>query len=627
MTKGHWLVWAGLFCLLLVFAIDFHFDIRHRDTFSWMDPQQYYGFAVSLLEGTRPYNDFEVASIFPFFVYPAVAIDNSVAAALWTNFVFALILVIGIHLLSAELALKTPSPWIAVVVLCSPLLIGLSRSLYVEFSLSALVTLCFVFWLKMLRSEQLWPWLVFGSLFYVGVLTKMTFPLFFFLPAVLYGIGLLARGEVKTMISLALVLVIPLLAAVGTVWIFFPRAFFNYYLSFANTTIPISYLFGPHEPFSIESCTYYFIEVGKSLLWLVTPLLVLAIFLPKWSLRALKIGDLAAPRVLLWAWLISPLILLVPQVVKEPRHLGPCVVPLVILIFMAIESLSSAWLRRLVVAMTLLLAIGQYVLITSHAMTIPYFFDQPLRIADLQRKMFVTDPNEQAYLYTPGRFLRDHWLFNQSIAIAGFEANEALALSWAFQPAVVIDLDTLDDVSKVSDEPCYRDFNDLSILAALNIYNRRCGWYQYHAPFSADVTVKNADLLLLKNQASIDLSQRYPDYAQQFVFDSGSGPVTVLRNLDPSRHSFRELYATQFLARHPDRSAIDENAIAFDLRVTAMLRGDLETAGEVAELFPAVFQAKAPRRKIYFIPGSGDVLHQHVELNIYRALLSQPPGS
>ena len=98
MTKRHWLVWAGLFCLLFVFAIDFHFDIRQRDAFSWMDPQQYYGFAVSLVEGTRPYNDFEVASIFPFFVYPAVAIENSVASALWTNFVFALILVLGIHL-------------------------------------------------------------------------------------------------------------------------------------------------------------------------------------------------------------------------------------------------------------------------------------------------------------------------------------------------------------------------------------------------------------------------------------------------------------------------------------------------------------------------------------------------
>ncbi len=625
MSKSDWLVCVGLVCLLSIFAIEFHFDVSQRDAFSWMDPQQYYGFAVSLFEGTRPFNDFEVASIFPFFVFPAVAIENSVASALWTNFIFAVILVVGVHLLSMELALKTPSPWIALTVLCSPLLIGLSRSLYVEFSLSALVTLCFVFWLKMLRNERIFPWVIFGGLFYIGILTKMTFPLFFFLPSVLYGIGLLARGEVKVMVRLALVLIIPAVAAVGTVWVFFPRAFLNYYLSFANTTIPISYLFGPHEAFSIESCTYYFIQVGKNLLWLLTPLLLLALFFPKWSYRGFKFGALANPRVLLGAWLIGPLILLIPQVVKEPRHLAPCVVPAVILIFMGIESLPFAWLRRLGVAMTVLLSIGQFSLITSHAITSPYFFDKPLRIADLQRKMFVTDPNEEAYRYTPGQFIRDHWLFNQSIAIAGFEANEGLALSWAFQPAVVIDLDTFDDVSKVSDDPCYREFNDLSILAALNTYNRRCGWFQYHAPFSSAVTVENADLILLKNQAATDWAERYPGYALQFVFDSGSGPVTVLRNLSPNRHSFRELYAIQFLSRHPERLADDENAIAFDLRVTAMLRGDIGTASEVAELFPAVSQAKVPRRKIYFIAGSGNDLHQHVEMRIYRSLLSQPP--
>ena len=220
MSKSDWLVCVGLVCLLSIFAIEFHFDVSQRDAFSWMDPQQYFGFAVSLFEGTRPFNDFEVASIFPFFVFPAVAIENSVASALWTNFIFAVILVVGVHLLSMELALKTPSPWIALTVLCSPLLIGLSRSLYVEFSLSALVTLCFVFWLKMLRNERIFPWVIFGGLFYIGILTKMTFPLFFFLPSVLYGIGLLARGEVKVMVRLALVLIIPAVAAVGTVWVF-----------------------------------------------------------------------------------------------------------------------------------------------------------------------------------------------------------------------------------------------------------------------------------------------------------------------------------------------------------------------------------------------------------------------
>ena len=110
---------------------------------------------------------------------------------------------------------------------------------------------------------------------------------------------------------------------------------------------------------------------------------------------------------------------------------------------------------------------------------------------------------------------------------------------------------------------------------------------------------------MLKNRAATDWPRWYPGYAEEFVFDTGSGPVTVLRNLDPGRRSFRELYATQFLARHPDRLAIDENAIAFDLRVTAMLRGDWETAGEVAELFPAV--SPAPGSTGATLPAGGGI--------------------
>lgn len=134
MKKNRWLLPAMLLLLVIIYAIDFHIDVRGRDALTWMDPQQYFGFSQSLLEGTRPYNDFEVASIFPFFVVPAVAVDNSVAASLWTNMFFALVLLLAIHLLCRELQLQSPSPLIAAVVLCSPLLIGLSRSLYVEFS-------------------------------------------------------------------------------------------------------------------------------------------------------------------------------------------------------------------------------------------------------------------------------------------------------------------------------------------------------------------------------------------------------------------------------------------------------------------------------------------------------------
>ena len=626
MKKNRWLLPAMLLLLVIIYAIDFHIDVRGRDALTWMDPQQYFGFSQSLLEGSRPYNDFEVASIFPFFVVPAVAIDNSVAASLWTNMFFALVLLLAIHLLCRELKLQSPSPLIAAVVLCSPLLIGLSRSLYVEFSLAALVAIGFLLWLKMLRTEQPGYWWGFAACFYLGMLTKMTFPLFFLLPAILCGVGLLARGEVKKTGTLALVLVAPLLAAVGTFWIFFPRAFEKYYLNWANTAMPIVRLIGPSELLSFDSFTYYFLEIVRSLLLLLTPLLLLALFLPKCNIRSLRLSDLAGSRALLWAWLLSPMFCLIPQVVKEPRHLAPCVVPAVLLIFMAIEALQRASLRRAVVAITLLLAVGQYALVTSHAITVPYFLDRPLRIGELQRQLVQSDTNDQAYRFTPGPFIKDHWHFNQSILLAGFGPNEALALSWAAHPAVVIDLETLSDASKVSEDACYSEFNDLSIMTALNTYNRRCGWHEYHTPFSSGRAVANADLLLLKNEAAVNWMQRYPEYREQFVFDLGGEEVLVLRNSRPERRSFRELYARQFLARHPDLSEIDENTVAFDLRLGANLRGDFAAARQVVKQFPALSEPKVRRRRIYYIPGSGDLLHKHVEMQIFRALLSQPPG-
>ena len=631
MKKNRWLLPAMLLLLIIVYAIDFHIDVTGRDAFTWMDPQQHFGFSQSLLEGTRPYNDFEVATVFPFFVLPAVAIDNSVAASLWTNIFFAAILLLAIHLLTRELKLQSPSVLIAAVVLCSPLLLGLSRSLYVEFSLAAVVAIGFVLWMKMLRTGRPGYWWGFAALFYLGMMTKMTFPLFFLAPAILCGVGLLARGEVKKTATLALVLMLPLLAAIGTFWAFFPRAFEKYYLNWANTAMPIVRLIGPSEPYSFDSLTYYFFEIVRSLLLLLAPLLLLALFLPKWNIRSLRLGDLATSRALLWAWLLSPMFCLIPQVVKEPRHLAPCVVPAVLLIFMAIEALQRASLRRAVVAITLLLAVGQYALITSHALTVPYFLDRPLRIGELQRQLVQSDTNEKAYRFTPGPFTppsirKDHWHFNQSILLAGFGPNEALALIWAAQPAVVIDLDTLSDASKVSEKACYSEFNDLSIMTALNTYNRRCGWQEYHAPFSSEIAVANADLLLLKNEAAANWAERYPGYREQFVFDLGREQVLALRNSRPERRSFRELYARQFLAHSPDLSEIDENTVAFDLRLGANLRGDFAAAREVAQQFPALSEPKVPRRRIYYIPGSGDLLHKHVEMQIFRQQLRATPG-
>ena len=76
----------GLACLGGAFLLDFHLDVRSRDLFSWMDPYQYYDFALAALQGREPLDGFEIPSIFPFFVMPLLAVEPSIPAALWMPF-------------------------------------------------------------------------------------------------------------------------------------------------------------------------------------------------------------------------------------------------------------------------------------------------------------------------------------------------------------------------------------------------------------------------------------------------------------------------------------------------------------------------------------------------------------
>ena len=86
------------------------------------------------------------------------------------------------------------------------------------------------------------------------------------------------------------------------------------------------------------------------------------------------------------------------------------------------------------------------------------------------------------------------------------------------------------------------------------------------------------------------------------------------------------LYAKRFLSRNLHLTVEEQNTLAFDLRLTAALRGDIATASEVEILFPAISKMAYPRREIYFIAGIGDVLHREVERNIYRNILMLRPN-
>lgn len=73
-----------------------------------MDPYQYFDFGLGVLEGSERFDQFEIPSIFPFFVIPFLAVEPSITAALWINVASVLLLSLAVHLLCRELGLGTP---------------------------------------------------------------------------------------------------------------------------------------------------------------------------------------------------------------------------------------------------------------------------------------------------------------------------------------------------------------------------------------------------------------------------------------------------------------------------------------------------------------------------------------
>ena len=593
--------------------------------FTWMDPQQYHGFAKDMIAGVRPVDDFEVPSIFPFFIAPFVAIDPGVGTSLWVNVIGGAVLLVSIYLIAATLCLRTSSLVASAIILCSPLLIGLSRSLYVEFWLTALVTAAFAIYLRLFDRVDKRLGVGFAALFYVGILTKMTFPLFFLAPAAFHCISLWATGRRQDALRLIGIFVIPAILAVGTVWLFFPRAF-AYYLNFGNTAIPIMYLVGPIARWSLDSMGYYFWILSTMMLGAITPLLLLTIFLPRWKWRQFRWDWLLTPRATLWLWLVGPLILLISQTVKEPRHVAPCIVPAVLLIMLAIDSIPQRAVRFAALVFICGVSGLQYFMSTTGVVHTPYFLDRPLATDALQKELALPDIDQPAYLSTPPPLIQDHWRFNQNILLFGFDPNEALAMSWALWPAIVVDMEIYRDPRNVSAGLALDDFQDLSIVSIFNTLNRRCNWESYNFPISREEALQNADYLFVKNKDSGKVLGHYAGYQPTFQHRIGGATIDVFKNTNPDRKSFRMLYAKRFLSRNFHLTVEEQNTLAFDLRLTAALRGDIATASEVEILFPAISEMAYPRREIYFIAGIGDVLHREVERNIYRNILMLRPN-
>lgn len=590
-----------LFAVVLVFAVDFHLDVRDRDAFSWMDPYQYFDFARDVALGRRSAVEFEVPSVFPLFLIPILSLDDSIPSALWIELVSLLALLAAMYALVRELGVRVSPAVVAIWGVSSPLLLGLSRSLYVELTSTALVAWALLLWLRLLRRGERHDALLFGGLMFVGTMTKTTFALFL-LP--LIAVASLERGVARRPRDALWLLgtgVVPLVAVVVVQATVFSRSF-GYLLSAGNTALPIAYLIGPHEALSWAGATYYFVEIGRSLLFLLTPFLLLAAY-GDWRRReTCRWATLRSPRTMLWLQLVAPALLLVAPPVKEPRHLLPALVPAVLLIALGIDAVRDPRWRGALQGLSLVLAGWQLVAVGAHWIHAPYFLDRPLRIDALERTLLEAVPAER-YARTPAHVRPLHWRYDQSLALSGFPASEALALAWWAFPGVVHDLDSAGEGPGRCTERGPERFEDLFVVSAFNVYNRRSGWCHCHDTLDAGRAVAHADFVILGPGLEDDVGVRFPEHRLLATIPRRGGDLRVLQRATGTRPHYRTVFAEQFLREHPDLPLAERAVIARSLLLTAVLRGERSDVEAVIRRFPVLRRRDVAERNIYWIGG------------------------
>jgi mannose/fructose/N-acetylgalactosamine-specific phosphotransferase system component IIC len=480
------------------------------------------------------------------------------------------------------------------------MLIGLSRTLYVEFTLSALMALVFVFWLRFLRRTDLSSGLAFGATLSLAFMTKLTLPVFMILPVAGATLASMANRDFRRAERLVFATTVPIASAIAIHATVFPTSM-GYYVMAASTSLPFMHLMGPTEWYSWSSATYYVREIGETFLFLLTPFLLMSLWLAVPRIRATRLGDLSGSRAALWLWLLSPVLILVLHPLKEPRHVAASIVPAVLLIVLGIEDLAKPRARRAAVGIAVALACTQYLAVTRGFVDVPYFMDRAIHYSEIRDRIAAVD-NRAMYETTPADLRLLHWNYNQNVALAGFQANEALALTWQGFPGVVFDLDTFDLSGGDFEAAPYEQFEDLFFLAAINTYNRRCGWHLYRPTLSREVVVENAEILILNDDGRGEVLKRFPDHVQFASITRKGGVIHLLRAIRQTE-PYRVLYARHFLERFPELEEDEVRVVALEMLMAAVLDGDRSRARAVARDFPSLDGAKTPPRNIYWIGG------------------------
>jgi hypothetical protein len=574
----------------ILYAVIFFRGIIHQDSFTWMDPYQYYGFAFDFANGNRAFNQFELPSIFPFFIAPFLKISPTIPSALFVNIVFIAFVATAGYFLCDYFDIKK---WLYVVIIpfmCSPLVIGLSHSLYPELSLSALVAWQYVFWFKCDHFKNRNMTIAFVLLFCIGMMTKSTYPAFFIGAGLLESVFFVKDKAILGLFKLASVFIIPIILVILIQKYLFPDSF-EYYTSGFYTRLPIMPLIGPSKISTIDSCSYYFANVWKTMLLFVTPFLIFPL------LSKVKNRN----DIYLWVWFIVSLAVLSIPLVKEPRHIAPAILPAIFLIVLSISRIKRTGIKIFVTSSLLLLSLVQYILILGHQLNLPYLLDRPSYYNELVKSMVNCDTNKMIFIDPKGNFDFSHWKFTRNFVVTGYDPAMALSLTWNLSPGVVYDIDFMKDPHAKKSNFGYNNFEDLYFIEAFNTYNHQCLYKTNYESLDSATVIENADFLIAGEETSAmklqSLNNRFHLIQQ---WKTRKGTVSLLKANIPSLQTYRTLYDRLYLS-NGKMNPETYSAIYFDLLMNVALRHDSVAIFDLQKELQPLLNSMAKPKNIYWI--------------------------
>ena len=246
--------------------------------------------------------------------------------------------------------------------------------------------------------------------------------------------------------------------------------------------------------------------------------------------------------------------------------------------------------------------------------------NERLGVREIERILLRADPARSAFQDPAGRIDINRWRFTRSVAVSGYDPNEALALAWRFAPAVLYDLDGGEWDS--GDERAYDRFEDLFQFPAFNIYNRRCRWPAAYRTLDRGKVIENADFLLLRGVTPADGKRLYPGHRLiEFLEEGVDTPVLLLAPRLVPFESYRELYAREILRRRPEMSRLDRNAVCFDLFLEITMEGRPVDRSLLLRGFPEDYEPGTEMRNIYWIAPYGPL--RAAGMHAYRRFLER----